>query len=133
MTLTRAAEAAILLGEPAGAAERLAESSRILRDVGTRAWVGDSLKLSAIVAAHRAMPVEAARLLGAAAALDEQTGDAARPLAPGVDLAEARARHALGDASFGVEHAAGAAHTVDDALSLAITAALAVAEGSGAA
>jgi predicted ATPase/class 3 adenylate cyclase len=129
MALTRAAEVSVLLGRPADAVQRLAESVRLLRDLGTRAWVGDSLKLTAVVAAHRGEHAAAARLLGAAEAVDATTGDTQRPLASGTDLAASRASHALGDERFAAEHSAGAGLTVDAALTLALTTAL----GSGAA
>jgi predicted ATPase/class 3 adenylate cyclase len=128
MTLTRSTEASILLGRPSDAAETLAESTRILRDLGTRAWVGDSLKLAAVVAAHRGEHAAAARLLGAAQAMDATTGDTQRPPAPGADLAASRASRALGEERFAAEHSAGAGLTTDAALTLALTTAL----GSGA-
>jgi predicted ATPase/class 3 adenylate cyclase len=129
MTLTRAAEVAVLLGRPADAAQRLAESVRTLRDLGTRAWVGDSLKLAAVVAVQRGEFAAAARLLGAAQAVDATTGDTQRPLAPGADLAASRASRALGEERFAAEHSAGEHLTIDAALTLALTTAL----GSGAA
>jgi len=120
MALTRAAEASIILGRPAEAAHCLAESTRILRDVGTLAWVGDSLKLAAVVAAHDGAYAETARLLGAADAIDALTGDTQRPPAPGADLALARALRALGDERFAAARAAGATLGTDQALAEAI-------------
>jgi predicted ATPase/class 3 adenylate cyclase len=124
MALTRAAEASILLGRPAKASESLAESSRILRDVGTSVWVGDTLNLVAIIAAHRGIYPAAARLLGAAGRIDAMTGSPFRPLAPRADLAANRARTGLGDQRFSAEHTVGAELTTDEALTLALTTAL---------
>lgn len=131
MALTRAAEADVLLGRPAGAAERLSESLRILRDVGTLGWLADNLELAAVLAAHFGMSTTAARLLGAAGAVDAVTGDAGRTPAPGADLAAVRAHRDLGEASFETERATGAALATDEALGVASKMVTAVGAPSG--
>jgi predicted ATPase/class 3 adenylate cyclase len=128
MALTRGAEVQVLLGTPTGAAPSLAEALRILRDVGTRGWVAEALELAAVLAAEGGGDADAVRLLAAASSVDAATGDRHRPLA---DLVTNRLRQALGDDRFAAGWAAGAALRVDDALTLALTIALASGKGSG--
>ncbi len=131
MALTRATEVHVVLGNPTAATICLAESLQILRDVGARAWVADSLELSAGLASHAGAHSDAARLLGATRGVDVATGEEFRASKPGKDLAERQARQALGDNGFAAEFAAGAALTVDEALTLARRAILAAAEQPG--
>ena len=122
MALARLAETAILAGVPARAAEALSESLPLLRDTGSRHWAAHSLELAAVVAAHHEHYGAAARLLGAARAHDEMTGQTTRIQAPGAGFARMRYRQALGPDAYAAEAAAGAALSVDVALTLAVDA-----------
>ncbi len=120
MALARLAETAILAGVPARAAEALSESLPLLRDTGSRHFAALSLELAAVVAAHHERCQAAARLLGAARAQDEITGQTDRIQAPGAGFARMRSRQALGPDAYAAEVAAGAGLTVDMALTFAV-------------
>jgi predicted ATPase/class 3 adenylate cyclase len=120
MALVRLAETAILLGRSGRAVEALSESLPLLRDTGSRHWASHSLELAAVVAAHREHFVEAARLLGAARAHDDLTGQTNRLQAPGAGFARMRSRQALGQEAYTAESATGGAMAVDVALAFAL-------------
>lgn len=79
MALTRTAESAIVLGEPERAQGLLAEALRILLRTGGRSWVASSLEMAAVVGSDSAKSlVPRARLLGAAEAIRNLTGESFR-------------------------------------------------------
>jgi len=122
MALVRAAEATFRLEDLPAAAGHLQQAMSMLQNMEGLSWVAYSLELSALVAARREHRVEAARLLGAARALDEVSREAseARPLHAEVDACEAELKAVLGAGSVAAELAAGAALPVKDAISLAL-------------
>jgi tetratricopeptide (TPR) repeat protein len=68
MALTRAADAAVVSGQPQAAQPHLDELLGILRDLGTQSWAAEALELTAIVTAPT-RPEAAAVLLGSADSL----------------------------------------------------------------
>ena len=68
MTLVRSAETAVISGRPEQAPAVLDELLGVLRDLGTRMWVAETLELTAIVLAPR-RPEAAATLLRSAISL----------------------------------------------------------------
>ncbi len=79
MALTRVSESAVVLAEHDRAGHLLAESLQVLGRCGGRAWVATSLELAAVVLSAAAPGRPAAvRLLGAAEACREATGESFR-------------------------------------------------------
>jgi tetratricopeptide (TPR) repeat protein len=68
MALVRSAETAVISGRPEQAPAVLDELLGVLRDLGTRMWVAETLELTAIVVAPK-RPETAATLLGSAISL----------------------------------------------------------------
>jgi tetratricopeptide (TPR) repeat protein len=117
MTLARAAETALALGEPTTAVKSLREAISLLYEVGARTWLRGALGLAAVVSVHGSRHAEAARLLGAA-----QGGGIATPasLPAAVGPARQRIEAILGTERMATELAAGAAMTVDESLLFAL-------------
>jgi hypothetical protein len=74
MTLARAADTAVLAGEPRCAAAFLVELLAVLADMGTQRWLADALETAALVLAERD-PDRAAAVLGASDRLREAAGE----------------------------------------------------------
>ncbi|MDQ3826177.1 MAG: hypothetical protein M3319_03700 [Actinomycetota bacterium] len=74
MTLTRAAETAILVGEFRRAAGILVESLGVLTDLGTQRWLAEALETAAVVLEATQDAERASAILGAA----DQLRDAAQ-------------------------------------------------------
>jgi predicted ATPase/class 3 adenylate cyclase len=72
MALVRATESSLLSGANDRAASLLREALLVLRDLGTRAWVGEALELAAALAAESGRPAEATRLRDAAGRIHER-------------------------------------------------------------
>jgi DNA-binding CsgD family transcriptional regulator len=102
-------------------AEDLAHRAlRIQADHRFRLDVVDTLETLAGIATERQSSAEAARLLGAAHALRQQTGYRWHPASqPTYDADVARARDAIGDDTFEVSFADGQTLTMDDAVAYA--------------
>jgi tetratricopeptide (TPR) repeat protein len=77
MTLARAADAAIVAGQPRRAASILIELLGVLADLGTRRYLADALELSAVVMGDdgREGPEATVELLAAARALRDDAGE----------------------------------------------------------
>jgi predicted ATPase/class 3 adenylate cyclase len=105
MTLTRAGEVGIILGDLAGAETALRESLALLRDTGSDAFLADSLEMLALVREARGMHGPAARLLGAAEGIREALGESpdARPISAELQRCRSAVAGALGVASFDQE------------------------------
>jgi non-specific serine/threonine protein kinase len=108
------------LGNTAEAVERLKRGLRLIRELGLATGTVDALIAAAVLARkERGNPGEAqaARLLGAAAALSAATGYVLPPVDRAeFDAAEAAARAALGEDVFTVSWAAGQSLSPEQAL-----------------
>jgi predicted ATPase/class 3 adenylate cyclase len=122
MALTRAGEVGVILGDWPRAAEALAESLVLLRDLGGRAWTADSLELAAVVTLGRGRPGPAARLLGTAGCVRAALGETnrVRLVRAQIDRARAEAAEALGPEVFADETARGRALGPEAALVYAL-------------
>lgn len=122
MALTRAAETAVRLGDVSRAAQHLEESLSLLKEMEGLAWVACSLELSALIAVEGGQHRPAARLLGAAHALDEVSKESskARPLHDEVESCMKELGRLLGSDHLATELAAGAQLPVKEALTLAL-------------
>ena len=92
MTLTRAAEVAILLGRWERAQAMLAEQFTVLRNTGGRAFLADGLEMAGMVQDARGQPRSAAQLLAAADHVRRQSNESAddRPVTPMLDACRRR-------------------------------------------
>ena len=75
MTLTRAAEVDILLGQWARAESAVRESLALLRDTGAHAFLADSLEMAALLRMVEGAPAGAARLFGASHGVRTAAGE----------------------------------------------------------
>ena len=79
MVLTRISESAVVLGEPERARATLIDALHFLSEIGGRGWVAPTLELAAVVCAGATgVSGPAVRLLGAAQATRELTGESFR-------------------------------------------------------
>ena len=118
MALVRAAEAAVLSGRLDRGREPLAELLVVLRDLGIRRWVAETLELAAMTIAHP-HPEAGASLLGAAQALRESLGEpvsAGGVLAGKVQECHETLAGMLGAHEFDEYERTGRAMTMDDAI-----------------
>jgi predicted ATPase/class 3 adenylate cyclase len=77
MTLTRATEVDILLGQWERADTFLRESLSLLRDTGAHAFLGDSLEMAGLLRMVKGAPVAAVRLFGASRGVRGAAGESA--------------------------------------------------------
>jgi hypothetical protein len=124
MVLTRASESALVLEDHDRARGALIEALRLLLEVGGRGWVAASLELAAVVrGATGGISVATARVLGAAQAVRDVTGESFRfpyhevLLKRLVEDAEA----ALGAEEFKRERDQGSRLATEEAVALALT------------
>ena len=123
-TLARLGSIKCEMGEDARAAELFGESLRLMwRFVGRGYETGACLEGLARVAAMQGRPERAARLLGASAALREETGT---PLSPLVrtdhDHASRAALEALGEQTFGATWEEGYSMPIEESIAEALSA-----------
>jgi predicted ATPase/DNA-binding SARP family transcriptional activator/class 3 adenylate cyclase len=124
MVLTRATESAVVLDDHDRARGTLIEALQLLSDIGGRGWVAASLELAAVVGgATGGVSIATARLLGAAQAVRDVTGESFR-----FPYHEARlnrlveeAEVALGSEEFRHERDRGRRLTTEDAVALALS------------
>ena len=124
MVLTRASESALVVEDHDRARGTLTEALRLLLDVGGRGWVAASLELAAVVrGATGGISMATARLLGAAQAIRDVTGESFR-----FPYHEARlnrlvedAEAVLGSAEFKREWDRGSRLATEEAVTLALT------------
>ena len=97
MTLTRAAEVAILLGRWEQAQAMLVELLTVLRNTGGRAFLADGLEMAGVLQEVRGQPRSAVHLLAAADHVRRQSNEAAdnRPVTPLLDACRRRMAEAL--------------------------------------
>ena len=118
MALARAAEAAVVSGEPTDARPNVVELVETLRQLGARRWVAEALELAAIVFGDD-QPDTAALALGAAERLRAALGESPGPaflLGEALAAANERIESRLGTQGFAMEKARGANLPVDEAL-----------------
>jgi hypothetical protein len=122
MALTRAAEVATLLGQGDRAQVLLRESLALLCDIGGRAWVADSVEMTALVLGSGGRHRPAARLLGAGEALRHASGESAavRPIHGEVERHMDQAARALGPEDFAEEWRRGAEMPSEEAVVYAL-------------
>ncbi len=122
MALTRAAETAVLAGEPRHAVRILVELLGVLADLGAQRWVADALETAALVLeAEDAEPAVA--ILGASDRLRETAGEArggVRVIAGQVRHAGDRLAGALGAERFAQHEARGQALSREAAITLTL-------------
>ena len=124
MVLTRASESAVVLGDHERARATLTEVLEHLSQIGGRGWVAVSLELAACVRASRAgMAVPVARLLGAAQAIRDGSGESFRfPYHQVlVDQVRERAQAMIGSEDFKRQLNRGRSLSVEQAIALART------------
>ncbi|HEV8623000.1 MAG TPA: BTAD domain-containing putative transcriptional regulator [Acidimicrobiia bacterium] len=79
MVLTRVTESAVVLGDYDRARRTLVEALQFLSDIGGRGWVAVSLELAAVIrCGTTGISIPVARLLGAAQAIRDVTGESFR-------------------------------------------------------
>jgi hypothetical protein len=79
MVLTRVTESAVVLGDYDRARRTLIEALQFLSDIGGRGWVAVSLELAAVIrCGTTGISIPVARLLGAAQAIRDVTGESFR-------------------------------------------------------
>jgi predicted ATPase/DNA-binding SARP family transcriptional activator len=120
MALARAAEAAVVSGQPADARPLVVELVETLRHLGARRWVAEALELAAIVFGDD-QPATATLALGAAERLRAALGEVPGPaflLGAALATANERIKSRLGTEGFALEKARGADLPVDEALAL---------------
>ncbi|MCA1843491.1 MAG: tetratricopeptide repeat protein, partial [Actinobacteria bacterium] len=123
MVLTRVTESAVVLGDYDRARRTLIEALEFLLDIGGRGWVAISLELAAVVkGATTGISIPVARLLGAAEAIRDVTGESFRlPYQEGVlNRLVQQAEVALGAVEFKRECDQGRRLTTEEALTLAL-------------
>jgi predicted ATPase len=121
--LTRAAEAAVVLGRLDQGASRLTESLALLCDAGSLGWGADCLELTALLLVE-SEPHLAVRCLASASAIREFGGQPMgnTPTTEEVDRCRARLVEGLGREVFAREWAGGMEAPVDQALRVALQA-----------
>ncbi len=105
MSLVRATEVAVLIRRWASAHETLRELLAVLRNTGGRAFLADSLEITALVQEVCGRPISVARLLGASQGVREashETSDV-RTVSPDLERCHARLIDLLGPAEFASE------------------------------
>jgi predicted ATPase/class 3 adenylate cyclase len=115
MIHVRTAEMWVLAGQASRARECLLQALTLLRDLGARAWVADSLELTAIVLADHAQARSAARLAGSAEELRHKPGGV-QLVQHALEQTRAKAQQALGPDQYATELALGRELAPDDAL-----------------
>ena len=118
MALARAAEVAVLLGRSPEARPHIIELLGILRQLGARRWVAETLEIAAIVFGDD-QPETAALAIGIAECLRHALGEPADPaflLGEALDAATERIRDRLGADGFAQQKSRGASLPVDEAL-----------------
>jgi class 3 adenylate cyclase len=124
MALTRAAEAAALVGDTAQCEGRCREALQTLRGIGGRMWLSDLLQLAALAVEARGGAEIAVRLLGAGRGDPggPVSGGLHRPLHRTVEDCRSRLADRLDPGVFGAEWQVGRAlsadHAVDEALAV---------------
>lgn len=124
MTLTRVTESAVLLDDYDRARGSLVEALRFLSEIGGRGWVAVSLELAAVVLGRTTgVAVPVARLLGAAQAIRDVTGESFRhPYEEAlVNRVMQQVEETLGAAEFRHECEQGRRLRAEDALAFALT------------
>jgi tetratricopeptide (TPR) repeat protein len=120
-TLLGLAETAQLRGDRSRMPERMVQALELMLDVGYPGGIVDCFNLIGGFAADNGDPARAARVWGAAAALDEQMGRQTHPAdAAGYNEAIAAARSACGAETFDRLWAEGKALTVEEAAEYAL-------------
>jgi predicted ATPase len=122
MALNRAVETAFRVGQASQAVRYLDESLRLIRDRESQGWVAYSLELAGVIIGTAERPAPAARLLGAAEALDRASGESTkgRPLHDHVERCRADLERALGPDGLAAVLDAGARLPVKEAIDLAL-------------
>jgi predicted ATPase/DNA-binding SARP family transcriptional activator len=75
MALCRAAEAGLIVGDDEAASADLVELLHLLRELGTRRWLGDAVEMAAVLLTRRDRPEVAAFAIGAAETLRSAAGE----------------------------------------------------------
>ncbi|HVE45848.1 MAG TPA: tetratricopeptide repeat protein [Acidimicrobiales bacterium] len=122
MALTRAAETAVLAGQPRRAAGILVEVLGVLANLGTGRWVADALETTALVLQAEDDGERASTILGASDRLREAAGEArggVRVIAEEVRHARNRLASALGAERFALHEARGRTLSHEAAITLA--------------
>jgi tetratricopeptide (TPR) repeat protein len=123
MTLTRAAETAILASQPRRAADILIELLGVLADLGSQRWLADALETAALILEDNQDAERASRILGASNRLREaasETKGGVRVIANKVRHTEERLIGALDAERFALNEASGQALTREAAITLAL-------------
>jgi len=111
MALARAAETAILTGQPSRATANITDLLEILSESGTSRWLGEALEMTALVLADLGEALCAAEILGACQALHGAAGHTHRMVVIARELQDLRPRlrQELGDTVFAHCHTLGQA------------------------
>ena len=123
MTLTRAAETAVLADEPRRAAGFLAELLGVLSDLGTQRWLADALEITALVLEAEQDADRASAILGISDRIREAASEprgGVRVIAEQVRHARERLVAALGAERFTLHETRGRALSRDAAVTLAL-------------
>jgi predicted ATPase/DNA-binding SARP family transcriptional activator len=123
MALTRAAETALLAGQPRTAADILVELLGVVADLGGRRWVADALETAALVLEAEQDTGRAAAILGASDQLRKAAGEASggvRVIAEEVRHSRDRLASALGPERFSQHELRGRALSREAAITLAL-------------
>ena len=123
MALTRAAETALLAGQPRTAADILVELLGVVADLGGQRWVADALETAALVLEAEQDTGRAAAILGASDQLRKAAGEASggvRVIAEEVRHSRDRLASALGPERFSQHELRGRALSREAAITLAL-------------
>jgi len=124
MVLTRVTESAVVLGDYDRARRTLVEALQYLADIGGRGWVAVSLELAAVIrSGTNGSSIPVARLLGAAQAIRDVTGESFRfPYQEAlVNRCVHEAEATLGPAEFKDECDRGRHLATEEAIALALS------------
>jgi tetratricopeptide (TPR) repeat protein len=123
MSLARAVEANVVVGDRDHAARTLVELLILLRDIQARRWMADALEIAAVVAFEDHAGEPSARLFGAATALRDALGETlggVRVVAAEVRRCRAEAEALLGPTRFAEQLAHGRTASTDTAIAEAL-------------